>query len=803
MGCIIMLKKILEKVKPKNLDTWTPLHELYDTFRGKGQTVIISILVTFTVSTFCSGFLYQYILMVFKKIQSIYLLSCFEYGIKTWWLTLLLIFIILYAEFKFYRAWRRNYRKNFKENYLRSDKATYGSAHFQDEIEQRQNCVVVKKINDTDKEVLGINEYGNIVAFDYPAGLNHNEVYFGAPGSGKSAAKIKTSMYQAFKRGDSVVATDSKGDLYKETAAVAKEMEYRVRVVNFKPKEFKNSDGFNPMAMLKADDPELDAKANVIANIIIRNTEAAEGMDYWAKNEFNLLKCVIMYKATDAASVRANQNNLPEVFKFISSHGSRDTQGIFTNYKKDHPIRIAYDIFSNCKEDNQGQIINGLAIRLSILTNPFLQQVLSHDEIDLTLPMRRKCIYYVVISDTDDTYRFCSALFFNYIFMEQCEYSDSLDPEQKKLQLPVLYLLDEYRNIGGIQRLPISIATVRSRKMYITIILQDIGQLSTVHEETEATTILNCCSIKGLLSTNDLTTAKYFSDLLGSFTALVENEKYLESTENIVHLRGTIQKTMGEGERPLMRPEDLMNDKMSRDEIIYVISGMAPLRLYKYFSEKMGEAIHPLEKRGRDLGFKMPNRHKPKWRKMIEDAEAALQQQQAVSNAAPAADTSNTGYSPAPTTTNTASQRYAPQPKPANKPNPNTGYTAEPKKSNSVKQNTPSQGYAPEPKKKAVENAGYKAEKPVVTPVYEMEKNINPYAAETKKTISDGVKQSTAVVSSDLPFGAPDEDFAEEKTPTSNKSEYTPLFSDESKKTEMQETPKPDKKDKDLRASVL
>lgn len=648
-----MLKMLIDLfMKPKSLDTLTPMHEVYDTFKGRKKDVIGMIVGSILGGIFVSGLIYQLYMTLLRKQRYIALFSCFKYGItKTWVITIILSLLLMYGNFRLFRALKKNYRKNFKDNYLRSDKETYGGAHFQEEDELKDNFNIVKDINETTDEVFGTDDKKNIYAFSYPAGMNRNKIFFGAPGSGKSAAIIKTDMYQAARRGESIVATDSKGDLYKETSAVFRQMGYIVRVFNLKSKEFKNSDGFNIMKNLKKDDPELDARAAVVANIIIKNTEAAEGMDYWAKNEYNLLKAIIMYLATEDAYIRANKNNLPEVFRFVGSNGPKEMQAIFANIKKENPVRKAYDIFANCSEQNQGQIINGLAIRLTVLTNPYLQEVLSNDEIDLTLPMKRKCIYYIVISDTDDTYHFLASLFFNSIFIEQCDYSDSLTPEQKIKQLSVNYELDEYRNIGGIQTLPIQIATVRSRKMALTIIVQDKGQLNTVHSEDEAATILNCCTVKGLLSTNDVVTAQYFSTLLGTFTVLVENEKINEGSENVVHMRGTVQKTMGEGKRELMTPDELMNGKLGRDELIYVIAAMPPVRLKKYFSEKAGEAIHPLEIKGRELGYKMPNRHKPKWRKAKEDALAAQNNSSSVpSSSAPSA--------PKTTTSNTVASVY-------------------------------------------------------------------------------------------------------------------------------------------------
>ena len=397
----------------------------------------------------------------------------------------------------------------------------------------------------------------------------------------------------------------------------------KVRILDFKPTEFKNSDGWNIFKTLHAEDPSLDAKADVIADTIIKNTSASdkEVGNYWGTNEFNLFKFLIMYVASDPTYVKLGKNTLPEMFNLLATSNPKSLAGIAMNIPKSSPIRQCYDIFANCEEKNQGQIINGAAIRLSKLTNLYLQQALSHNDIDPILPMKEQCVYYVVMSDTTDAYKFLTSLFFTTTFQLQCDYSDQLSKEEKKKQLPVNYLMDEYKNTGGIQTLPVNISAVRSRKIGITLILQDLGQLSAVHGDLNAATILNDCDIKCLLKTGDEKTAKYFSNLLGNQTIMVENQKFDEDSADIVHVHGILQKSMGEGKRPLMNPEELINGKLSLDELIYVISGMPPIRLNKFFAsgakdEKTGKyknPPHPMELRNIELGLRKCCKHKPVW----------------------------------------------------------------------------------------------------------------------------------------------------------------------------------------------
>lgn len=613
--------------KPSGIKKPAPLDEIRNDLSGHKGAVIGAIFFSFILGDFISGFLYNIWMDLLDKRWKFGLLNSFVYGISNMLIvTILLSLIFAFACFRLYRMLKKNYKMNYDDNMLESDKETYGGAHFQTDDELEENFTITDSIDETDGDVFGEDEDGRIYTFNYPPGMNMNKLYFGAPGSGKSAAIIKTAIYQNIRQGNSIICTDSKGDLYKETARVCKKYGYRVKALMLKPEWFRNSDAFNMFVNLDPDDADLDSKADVIANVIIKNTSGdRESTDYWGKNEFNLIKCLIMYVSTMPEYIREGRNNLPEIYNFLTTYDAKGMEGIFLNISKASPIRQCYDIFANCNEQNRGQIINGAAIRLAKLTNKYLQKALSFNEMDLVDPMKKKCIYYVIISDTDDAYKFIASLFFSSIFNMQCAYSDNLSKAEKKEQLSVQYLCDEYFATGGIQGLPIKISTMRSRKIGITIILQNKGQLESMYEPGEVETILNACTVKALLSTNDTNTAEYFSTLLGTKTVLVENLRYMENADDVIHAHDTIQKTLGEGNRALMLPEELMNGKLNRNELIYVISGMAPVRLRKYFAEKGGEAIHPMEKEAQSLGEQECKKHRPKWRKRMEEQEAAAQ----------------------------------------------------------------------------------------------------------------------------------------------------------------------------------
>lgn len=618
--------------KPEGINSVSPINELREDLSKYPKVTATILIVNFILADFLSGFIAQLVYRIGHPRAKIGIINCFIKGINPMWiLTIIFYAVFTYFAFRVYRTLRRSYEKNYDDNYLRSKKETYGGAHFQSTEEMEKNgFILYDSLEEAEGDIFGITKENKYAVFTYPAGMNRNEVYMGAPGSGKSASIVKTKLYQNVRAGNSVIVTDSKGSLYDETSAVVRSYGYSVKAIMLKPAWFKHSDAFNMFENIKPDDEEIDSKADVIANTIIKNTSTERELgDYWSKNEFNLIKCVVMHVATDPQHIRQKKNNLPEVYTFLTKNNPVKLAGIFRNYPEDSPIRQCYETFAEAEDGKQGQIVNGVLIRLSKLTNKYLRQVLSHSEMKMIEPMKKRCVYYIIISDTDDSYKFISSMLFSTMINAMCDYSDSLTKEAKKNQISVQFICDEHKATGGIEGLPIKIATLRSRKIGMTLMLQDKGQLDSLYGEIDASSILNCCTVKGLLSTNDPVTAQYFSDLLGTVTVLVENLRFYENATDVVHAHDNIQKTLGEGTRPLKQPEELMNDKFGRSHVIYVIAGMPPLQLEKCFAEKQGEALHPLEKEAVKLGERKCNRHKPKWRKELEEAQKKMEEEAA------------------------------------------------------------------------------------------------------------------------------------------------------------------------------
>lgn len=622
--------------KPKRVDNINPFHEIYDQLKNHPIGVILVTLLSGFASILLSGFIYiscNHMVTSFssavRKVPFTFN-NLIEYGLFHWWFLSLMMFVAcIVLAFKLFRALRKDYKRNYDENYLQSKNSTYGGSHFQELEEIKKNCTLHATIEETKGDILGIfeNYLLTLNKFGFTGGANRNYLYFGPPGIGKTSSIVKTDMYQAMRRGESLIVVDSKGGLYNETSAVARKCGYVVRVLNLKPDELKNSDGFNLFATLDPEDAAIDVQADVITTILLQNSTTVPNTDYqpgnyWYDNEYNIIKMVTMMAATDKKFIKQKKNTLAGVYDYLVAASPESIAKDLQGYDKDSSIYQCFSIFNAITDIRiKGQILNGAQNRLGKIGNPLIKKILSNNEIDTILPMKQKCIYYVVISDQENTYRFLSSLFFTRLFIDQCKYSDSLSREQKKQQLSVHYVLDECKSTGGILGLEDKISNVRSRKIAITMIFQNITQLNMMYGEEGAETIKECCYIKALLGGGGLETTKEFSEMLGSQTIVTESHRFTEDTADAIHAHGQTQKTISENERPLMYATDMINGELASDEIIYVINGMPPMRLRKYFSEFNGKPVHPMEALGIQLGEKKTSLHKPKWR-FLEEKEA-------------------------------------------------------------------------------------------------------------------------------------------------------------------------------------
>ncbi len=569
--------------------------------------------VTAIVSLASGIMLSSWLCMLFKLIgqrEQIELLGLFTEWFNIPGVIIALLFAIMgcVGTYRFTKINTKNFYYDKDTNSYVSTTDMGGHAHYQTEKERHECFNMSKDIDDIMGDILGIDEKGRLYSLrDDLVGINRNKCIFGTPGSGKSVAIIENDILQCMRRGESAIITDSKGDLYRKLSQKARDAGYIVKVLNLKPNELKNSDAFHLLKYLEDGDTSV---AEMLAKCIIENTtDPRQVGDYWALNEMNGYKALLLYISTNEALKKANRNTLAEMYNICTSNTPSQLAALFSGLPKTHPARQAFNIYANCEPKVQGQILNGMGIKLSFLTDFNAQQVVSHDEIDLILPMKRPCMYFVVIPDTNKTYNVIANLFFNMMLIKQCEYSDSLTSIERNKQLYVNYILDEFKATGAINNFDGTITTVRSRKIAISIVLQTLGQLQDMYPGMAYDTILGSMTTKLLLRAGDEATSKYFQMIMGKQTRMSKNKRYSDTMAEAIHTHNSETITEGLTAVDLLPVDEAQ--KMDADHLIVCVLGFQPVKLLKFLSSK-----NPYLQEWDET---VPARHKPKWRKQMEE----------------------------------------------------------------------------------------------------------------------------------------------------------------------------------------
>ncbi len=591
----------LNKIDQAELDLWA------DIKKNKKLAILIiiaSLLFSFIAVGFCFSCLGT--IISGEEITLKMILKNSFGNIISYPIAVFFAYVIAKGGYRFYKVSQKNYVKVEEdgESYKRAKETMYGDFQWMPEENRKTAFNRSKDFYKLTDDIIGYDDKGQIYALDFSRpenfGKNRNKIVFGASRSGKSAAIVYNDLIQCFRRGESVITTDSKGDVYRETAAIAKHFGYKIRVLNLKTKELKNSDAWDPMKYVTEEDT---IQADVLANTIILNTEGIPKLDYWAKNELNCLKAAILLVALSPEY--EGHRSFAEVIDIVSNPGTYNDK--FRGLPNDNPAKLAFNIYAACEPKIQGQILNGMAQRLSLLTDRYVKEIVSHDEIDLIAPMKEKCIYYIIISDTDTTMNFVSSMFFTQIFMAQCDYSDYLSKKEKEKQVAVRYELDEFKNIGKIPYFDVKISTFASRKISSTIILQGITQLLDLYPNKNHEIILANTATKILCKAGDMETAKLFEAMCGETTIVVNNARYHKGRAQILDLHNEEGMTEGYGKRPLLPAAKAM--QLNKDILVVCIIGEYPIKLKKYITSN----LNPVYKEYYEE--KEAKRRLPKWRK--------------------------------------------------------------------------------------------------------------------------------------------------------------------------------------------
>ena len=406
---------------------------------------------------------------------------------------------------------------------------------------------------------------------------NKNILVIGGSGSGKTRFFVKPNLMQMH---SSYVVTDPKGTVLVECGKMLKRGKYKIKVLN--TINFAKSMHYNPFAYLRSEKDILK-----LVNTIIVNTKGEgqqSGEDFWIKAEklyYTALIAYIWYEAPE------EEQNFAMLIDLIDASEAREDDENFKNavdllfeeLEAENPNHFAVRQYKKYKLA-AGKTAKSILISCGARLAPFdikeLRDLMEYDELELDTIGEKKTALFVIISDTDATFNFVVSIMYSQLFNLLCDKAD--DVYNGRLPVHVRCLLDEFSNIGQIPQFEKLIATIRSREISASIILQSKSQLKAIYKDN-ADTIEGNCDTTLFLGGKEKTTLKEMAEILGKETIDLYNTSDTRGTSQSYGLN--YQKTGKE--------------LMSQDEIAVMDGGKCIMQLRgvrPFFSDKFDITKH-------------------------------------------------------------------------------------------------------------------------------------------------------------------------------------------------------------------
>ena len=407
---------------------------------------------------------------------------------------------------------------------------------------------------------------------------NKNVLVIGGSGSGKTRFFVKPNLMQLH---SSYVVTDPKGTLLVECGQLLQRAKYRIKVLN--TINFSKSMKYNPFSYIRSEKDILKLVNTIIANTKGEGEKASE--DFWVKAErlyYTALIGYIWYEAPE------EEKNFTTLLDMINASEAREDDEDFQN-----PVDLMFERLAEKDPDHfavkqyakyklaAGKTAKSILISCGARLAPFdikeLRELMETDEMELDTIGDRKTALFVIISDTDDTFNFVVSILYTQLFNLLCDKAD--DVYGGRLPVHVRCLLDEFANIGQIPKFEKLIATIRSREISASIILQSQSQLKAIYRDNADTIVGNCDSTL-FLGGKEKTTLKEISEILGKETIDSFNTGENRGRE-ISHS---------------LNYQKLGKELMTQDEIAVMDGGKCILQLRgvrPFFSDKYDITKHP------------------------------------------------------------------------------------------------------------------------------------------------------------------------------------------------------------------
>lgn len=404
-----------------------------------------------------------------------------------------------------------------------------------------------------------------------------NILVVGGSGAGKSRGFALPNIMQCC---CSMVITDPKAELLRKTGGLLEKKGYEVRVFDLINPD--TSFCYNPFEYVHDDKDVLRLISNLIQNTTPKGSQSSD--PFWEKSETALLQALMLYLLHEAPP---EEQNFAMIMEMLGSAQVKEEDEdyespldiLFDRLEMRDPDSIAvkqYHIYKQAAGKTAKSILISCGARLAPFDIAELREIMSYDEMELDMVGDQRTALFIIISDTDDTFNFVVAMMYSQLFNLLCDRAD--DVHHGRLPYHVRILCDEFANIGQIPKFDKLIATIRSREISASIILQSQSQLKTIYKDA-AETILGNCDTMLFLGGKESSTLKEISETLGKETIDLYNTS----------------DTRGQSRSYGMNYQKTGKELMSRDELAVMDGSKCILQLRgvrPFFSDKFDITKH-------------------------------------------------------------------------------------------------------------------------------------------------------------------------------------------------------------------
>lgn len=484
-------------------------------------------------------------------------------------------------------------------NFIYSAKGTYGTSGWMSRKEMAGVLDLVPDLRKHKGIVLGMLNNKAVCIPENPH-INGNLAVYGSSGSMKTRSFCMNRILQAAVRGESLIISDPKSELYEKSSEYLRDQGYCVKVFNLVNPE--NSDSWNCLSEVEGQ----ELMAQLFVDVIIKNTiNNGKGDHFWDSCEMNLLKALVLYVNQSYAE---QNRNIGEVYRLLTLSGESDLDSLFENLPPTHPAKAPYSLYKQASDTVRSGVIIGLGSRLQVFQSELIKKITTRDEIDLELPGQERCAYFLVTSDQDSTFDFLASLFLSFCFIKLVRYADK-NCEGGKLPVPVHVLGEELTACGTIPDLSRRLSVIRSRNISMSCVFQNLAGLQNRYPLNLWQEILGNCDAQLFLGCTDELTAEFISSRTGLASVSVSSKSKQLGTWRISNYTPEYRETSGVGKRPVLTPDEVL--RLPIKQALVIIRGQKVLKV-----DKMDYSKHPEAPKLRSC---KASAHIPEWRRLEQE----------------------------------------------------------------------------------------------------------------------------------------------------------------------------------------